>query len=187
MAAAAKTAQPRRRPGARRKPTGRPQASLARRILALLEAAPEAVLRPGAIAAQVGAAVKDVDAPLTALALGNAVIELRAGFCLATPANRARLRAEEAAAAAVVGAAAPGALARGIVSRAHFLRREGWSGRATEFLRQAARGCACPRIAVNFLVLADLFGEGPAPYRNVTRAEAARLAQQAGVRAERRA
>lgn len=169
----------------RRKPAGRPKASVAERILARLEAAPEAVLGQTAIARQIGVPTHDLATPLTSLVLGGSVIELSAGFCLATTENKARLKAEMAARPVIRSPQPLGDLARRIVSRAHLLRREGWIGRASDLLERAGRQCRSPRIAVNFHVLADLFASGEDGYRNVTRADAARIAREAGVEAER--
>lgn len=169
----------------RRKPAGRPKASVAERILARLEAAPDAALRPNAIARLIGVPTHDLDAPLTALVLGNAIIETKDGFRLATPENRARLAAEMAARPAIRAPKPLGDLARRIVSRAHDLRRHGRIGGATDLLERAGRQCRCPRIAANFHALADLFGDCLGPYRDVTRAEATRIAHAAGIEAER--
>lgn len=169
----------------RRKPAGRPQASVAERILARLEAAPDEALRPNAIARLIGVPTHDLDAPLTALVLGNAIVETQDGFRLATPENKALLAAEMAARPVIRAPQPLGDAARRIVSGAHFLRREGWTGRATDLLARAGRQCRCPRIATNFHVLADLFAFGGDGYRNVTRADATRIAQAAGIEAER--
>jgi hypothetical protein len=169
----------------RRKPAGRPKASVAERILARLQAEPEAVLRRNALAARVGVRADYLDAPLTALVLAGSIIELSAGFCLATPANQARLKAEVASRPARRGAQPLGELARRIVARAHDLRRHGRIGGATDLLERAGRQCRCPRISANFHVLADLFGDCLGPYRDVTRADATRIAHAAGVTAER--
>jgi hypothetical protein len=168
----------------RRKPAGRPKASVAHRILARLEARPEAALRQSEIAQLVGVPARHLTAPLNSLVLGNAIVETRDGFRLATPQNRA-LQAAEIAARPVVRAQPLGELARRIVSRADDLRRHGRIGGATDLLERAGRQCRCPRIAANFHVLADLFGDCLGPYRDVTRADATRIAHAAGVTAER--
>lgn len=170
----------------RRKPAGRPKASVIERILARLEAAPDAALRVNAIAQQIGIRAQYLDAPLTALVLGNAIIETKDGFRLATVENRARLAAEMAARPAIRRKKPPlGDLARRIVSRAHDLRQHGRIGGATDLLERAGRQCRCPRISANFHVLADLFGDCLGPYRDVTRADATRIAHAAGIEAER--
>lgn len=177
--------QPPKRPyPPRRKPAGRPAASVADKILACLAAEPGCVLPAGVIAQRIGIVLAYLDAPLTSLVLSGSLIELRAGFALATPDMLARQVAEEAQPVRPP-CAAPLLVAAGrIVARAHDLRLRGRFGGAADLLERAAQRCRCTVIAANFHVLADLFGEAQGTYRDITRRQARDIALAAGCEAE---
>ncbi len=168
----------------RRKPAGRPAASVADKIVACLAAEPECVLPAGVIAHRIGIVLAYLDAPLTSLVLSGALIELKAGFAMATPAALAQLKAEEARPARQPRTEPLRDLARRIVARAHELRLRGRFGGAADLLQRAALRCRCSRVAMNFYVLAVLFGEAQGPYRDITRRQAREIALAAGCEAE---
>lgn len=144
--------------------------SVSTRIMALFRAAPDCVISSGMLCAELGSSGSAFEVPLTKLVVDGLLIELKAGFCLATVQNRARLAAELAPAPVQASAAAPlGDLARRIVARAHDLRRHGRIDSAVDLLERAGLQCRCPRVAANFQVLAALFAFGGEGYRDMPR------------------